>query len=99
MVSLRFDGQDLSAVAAHRIAGLGIARTFQNLALFPTMTLLENVMIGAHHLGKVGFVRAMIRIGAAREERASAADSFRDLRPLDLHDSPSGRLPGCRSAR
>ncbi len=61
---LRFDGQDLLAVSPHRIAGFGIARTFQNLALFPTMSLLQNTMTGAHHLGKVGFLRAMIRIGA-----------------------------------
>ena len=46
-----FDGHDLLAVPAHGIASLGIARTFQNLALFPSMTLLENVMVGAHSQG------------------------------------------------
>ena len=51
---LAFDGHDLLAVPAHGIADLGIARTFQNLALFPSMTLLENVMVGAHSQGKVG---------------------------------------------
>ena len=49
-----FDGQDLLAVARPRHRQPGIARTFQNLALFPTMTLLENVMVGAHSQGKVG---------------------------------------------
>src|SRR5215207_7666394 len=43
---LRFDGKDLLSVPAHGIAGVGIARTFQNLALFPTMTLLQNTMTG-----------------------------------------------------
>jgi branched-chain amino acid transport system ATP-binding protein len=93
---LRFDGHDLLAVAPHGIAGLGISRTFQNLALFPTMTLLQNTMTGAHHLGRVGFVRAMTRIGAAKEERALAADAYRILRALELEDlafHPAAGLP------
>ncbi len=49
-----YDGKDLLAVPAHGIAALGIARTFQNLALFPSMSLLENVMVGAHSQGDVG---------------------------------------------
>jgi branched-chain amino acid transport system ATP-binding protein len=93
---LRFDGEDLLAVSAHSVAGFGISRTFQNLALFPTMSLLQNTMTGAHHLGKVGFVRAMTRVGAAREERALAADAFQILRSLDLHElafRPAAGLP------
>lgn len=43
-----FDGQDLLQVPAHGIAKRGIARTFQNLALWPGMTVLQNVMVGAH---------------------------------------------------
>ena len=93
---VRFDGHDLLEVPAHRIAGLGISRTFQNLALFPTMTLLQNTMTGAHHLGKVGFLRAMSRLGAAKEERAMAADAYQILRSLDLADlafHPAAGLP------
>lgn len=91
-----FDGQDLLAVSPHRVAGFGIARTFQNLALFPTMSLLQNTMTGAHHLGKVGFLRAMSRVGAAKEEKALAADAFRILYSLDLHElafHPAAGLP------
>jgi branched-chain amino acid transport system ATP-binding protein len=64
-----YRGTELLDVPAHGIARLGIARTFQNLALFPTMSLLENVMVGAHSQGRVGFGRAVFRIGAAKENR------------------------------
>ncbi len=67
--SIEYDGTDLLTVPAHGIARLGIARTFQNLALFPTMSVLDNVMVGAHSQGKVGFVRSILRLGAARENR------------------------------
>jgi branched-chain amino acid transport system ATP-binding protein len=46
--SILFDGLDLLGVSGHRIVRKGVARTFQNLALFPTMTVLENVLVGAH---------------------------------------------------
>jgi branched-chain amino acid transport system ATP-binding protein len=46
--SVVFDGRDLVRVRPHRIVSLGIARTFQNVVLFPTMTVLENVLVGAH---------------------------------------------------
>jgi branched-chain amino acid transport system ATP-binding protein len=46
--SVRFDGQDLLRLPAYRIVGLGIARTFQNVALFHLMTVLENVLVGGH---------------------------------------------------
>jgi len=43
-----FDGRNLLRAQAHRIVRLGVARTFQNVALFPTMTVVENVLVGAH---------------------------------------------------
>ena len=49
--SVTFDGHDLLRTPPHRVIRLGIARTFQNLALFPTMTTLENVLVGAHARG------------------------------------------------
>ena len=67
--SVIFKGNELLDAPAHGIAQLGIARTFQNLALFPSMTLLENVMVGSHHQGKVGFGRAIFRLGAAADNR------------------------------
>src|SRR6266540_2964923 len=43
-----FDGKDLTRTPAHRIVRLGIARTFQNVVLFQNMTVLENLLVGAH---------------------------------------------------
>jgi branched-chain amino acid transport system ATP-binding protein len=47
---ITFAGQELTKLPPYRIAKLGIARTFQNLALFPALTVLENVMVGANSL-------------------------------------------------
>jgi branched-chain amino acid transport system ATP-binding protein len=46
--SVEFDGRNILRVRPHNIIRLGIARTFQNVVLFPTMTVLENVLVGAH---------------------------------------------------
>ena len=93
---ISFDGLDLLSVPAHRIAELGIARTFQNLALFPTMSLLENVMVGAHSQGSVGFVQAITRIGAQKENRRIrdvSYDLLRDLNLEKLAHHPAAGLP------
>ena len=66
-----FRGTDLLNVPAHGIARAGIARTFQNLALFPSLSLLDNVMVGAHSQGKVGFLRGVSRLGVAKENRST----------------------------
>lgn len=93
---ISFDGCDLLSVPAHRIAELGIARTFQNLALFPTMSLLENVMVGAHSQGSIGFVRAVTRIGAQKENRRIREVSYDLLSNLNLEKfahHPAAGLP------
>ena len=82
--SVRFRGEELLTVPAHAIARLGIARTFQNLALFPTMTLLENVMVGAHSQGRVGFGKAISRISAAGDNRRTRDDAGDLLHELGL---------------
>ena len=79
-----FDGQNLLDLPAHRIAKIGIARTFQNLAVFPSMTLLENVMVGAHSRGTVGFLRAALRLPPMGEERSSRLFAYELLDRLDL---------------
>ncbi|MBI4935337.1 MAG: ABC transporter ATP-binding protein [Actinobacteria bacterium] len=94
--SVVYRGQELLDVPAHGIAKLGIARTFQNLALFPTMTLLENVMVGAHCQGNVGFVRAIFRVGAAADNRRTrdfAGDLLNELGLGALAFRPAAGLP------
>ncbi len=91
---ITFDGQDLLALEPHQIARIGVARTFQNLALFPALTVLENVMVGAHTAGSVGFGRAMLRIGVGREERRLRADCRAILDRLDLGHLADRRAVG-----
>jgi branched-chain amino acid transport system ATP-binding protein len=81
---ITFDGCDLLAVPAHRIARHGIARTFQNLALFPSMTVLENVMVGAHPVSRQNWATAALRLGTRREERRLTERAADILRRLDL---------------
>jgi branched-chain amino acid transport system ATP-binding protein len=67
-----FDGQDITRTPTSRRAALGIGRTFQNLALFAHMSVLDNIMVGRHHLLRSGFLRGMAYWlgGAQREELA-----------------------------
>ena len=73
---IRFDGQPLLAIPKHRIAAAGIGRTFQNLALFRTMSVKDNVMLGRHCRTGSGFLANALRMPwVSREERDSAAKS------------------------
>ena len=93
---ITFDGGNLLGLASHRIARVGVARTFQNIALFPALSVLENVMVGAHTEGKVGFARAMLRLGVPAEERrlrARCADILDRLSLSHLANQPAVGLP------
>ena len=68
--SIHFEGRSLDGVARHAIAGLGIGRTFQNLALFRSQTVLQNIMLGCHAVSRGGFLAGALRWpGIGREER------------------------------
>jgi branched-chain amino acid transport system ATP-binding protein len=80
-----FDGSSLLQVPRHRIAALGIGRTFQNLALFRTMTVLENVMVGRHCRTASGFFVNSLRLPSVSREEAATKDKAQALlRQLDL---------------
>jgi len=94
---ITFDGVPLLSVPPHRIAGLGIGRTFQNLALFTTQTVLDNVMIGAHSRTRSGFVGNALKLGGVvREEAESRARAEELLAFLELNavaHHPAAGLP------
>jgi branched-chain amino acid transport system ATP-binding protein len=74
-----FDGHEVVGLRPHMVTQLGVGRTFQNIRLFPTMTGLENVLVGMHSRLKGGIVKSILRTpGIKREERA-AADRAREL--------------------
>jgi branched-chain amino acid transport system ATP-binding protein len=92
-----FDGRSILGLGAHRIAALGIGRTFQNLALFPTLTVLQNVMIGLHSTTRSDFLSNALRLPwVGREERAIRAGALELLRFLALDaiaHHPAAGLP------
>jgi branched-chain amino acid transport system ATP-binding protein len=91
-----FGGRDLLRVPSHRIVRLGVARTFQNVALFPALTVLQNVMVGGHSSGKVGFGRALLHLGSGREDKKLRERCKNILDQLSLGDiagRPAAGLP------
>ncbi|TFY96306.1 ABC transporter ATP-binding protein [Ramlibacter humi] len=80
-----FEGQPLRAHPAHAIAALGIGRTFQNLALFRTMSVRDNVMLGGHCRSGTGFLGNALRLPSVRrEERMLGEQAARMIDLLDL---------------
>ena len=103
-----FNDQPLLALPAHRIAALGIGRTFQNLALFPSMTVLQNVMVGVHARTRGDFLSNALRLPTVvREERmmreaAMEVIAFLELEGVAAHPAvglPFGTLKRVELAR
>ena len=93
--TVRFDGQDLLALPAHRIAAAGIARTFQNLALVPGLSVIDNVVIGAYSRTRGGFWAGALGLPNP-SQRAARARGLELLGLLGLGpvaDSPCHGLP------
>jgi len=66
---VRFRGSSLRGMPSREIARLGVGRTFQHVKMIPTMSVLENVALGAHSRGSGGAVKAMLRLDRAEERR------------------------------
>ncbi|HVK55248.1 MAG TPA: ABC transporter ATP-binding protein [Burkholderiales bacterium] len=84
--NISFSGASLTDMPKHRIAGLGIGRTFQNLALFRTLSVRENVMMGGHCRARSGFFANALRLPVVRREELSLsvrADELIDFLGLE----------------
>jgi branched-chain amino acid transport system ATP-binding protein len=82
-----FEGQSLLPLPRHRIAALGIARTFQNVALFDSLTVADNVIIGAHPRWRHGFLVDMLKLpSVVRAERGLAKDAAELIAELGLEE-------------
>lgn len=94
---IAFNGMDVLSVPPHRISSLGIARTFQNLGLFHSQSVLENVMVGAHHRTRANFFTGALTLpGPRREERDLRGECMGILDDLGLADyahHPAAGLP------
>jgi branched-chain amino acid transport system ATP-binding protein len=94
---IAFDGVPLLGLERHRVAGLGIGRTFQNLALFRSMSVLDNVMVGHHCRTRGGFVANALRLPlAAREDRGARDKALSLISALGLDavaQAPVADLP------
>ncbi|MEV5608764.1 ABC transporter ATP-binding protein [Streptomyces sp. NPDC052225] len=89
--------RELTGLPPHRIAALGVARTFQNLALPPRTTVADSLLLGRHRLTRTGFVTAGLRLpSAVREERAHR-ERVREIAEFvgigDQLATPTGALP------
>jgi branched-chain amino acid transport system ATP-binding protein len=104
---IEFAGADLLRLRPAQLSRLGIARTFQNLALWPGLSVIENVMVGAHQRGRAGFLSAPLGLGTRREDRrlrsaAYAALSFFGIAGVAFepcHGLPYGTLKRVELAR
>jgi branched-chain amino acid transport system ATP-binding protein len=101
--TIDFAGEPLLRLPCHRITRLGIGRTFQNLALFRTMSVRDNVLTGGHCRSRSGFVASALRLPiAGREERLLSGRATGLLEMLELTavaDAPVSTLPFWRRKR
>ena len=67
---IHFEGQSLHGMTRHKTAEIGIGRTFQNLALYKTMTVLDNIKVGSHCRAEKGFLAHALRLPGVRQEEA-----------------------------
>jgi branched-chain amino acid transport system permease protein len=77
--SIQFRGEELTGLAPHEILRRGVARTFQNIRLFPTLSVLENVLIGRHSRLRSGAVMSVLHTPLNRREEDAARTSALDL--------------------
>ena len=77
-----FDGEQITGIKPYQITDKGICRTFQNIRLFPQMTVLENVMVGGHSRSHSGVLKSVFRTKSQRKEEEKLREKAKDLLEL-----------------
>jgi branched-chain amino acid transport system ATP-binding protein len=92
---VRLEGRDFLRLRPDRLARLGVARSFQNLGVFPHLTVLENVLVGRHHLMRGGIVRGGLGLARAgeRRHRIAAMEALEFVGLAALGGTPVQVLP------
>jgi branched-chain amino acid transport system ATP-binding protein len=90
--SIVLDGRSLVGVRPDRTARLGIGRTFQNLGLFTHLDVVDNLLLGRHHLMRSGFLAGALWLGKAKREELAHREAVEEIIDL-LELSPYRRLP------
>jgi branched-chain amino acid transport system ATP-binding protein len=92
-----FKGIEITALPRHKVANAGIARTFQNIALFEQETVLDNLLLGRHRWRNGGFVAQLCRapwvVAAEEQARAEVEEIIELLELARYRDSPVTGLP------
>lgn len=89
-----FEGSSLTGLPSHRIAALGIARTFQNIRLFRGLSALDNVKIARHARTQCGIVRGILGIGGSRAEEKGVHERGMEILKLVGLDDRAGEQAG-----
>jgi branched-chain amino acid transport system ATP-binding protein len=92
-----FDGRDVTGTRPDLITAAGVARTFQNIRLFSTMSALENVMVGCHARMKAGLFGSILRTPSVRREEREITEKSRELLTYvglskDVHEQTAANL-------
>jgi branched-chain amino acid transport system ATP-binding protein len=77
--SIRFEGQEIMGMSPHKIAQLGIARAFQNIALFRGMTVLDNLMSARAFHSRYGLFRAVLYLGKCLHEEVKSREKVEEM--------------------
>ena len=92
-----FDGADITGKAAHQVSRHGVARTFQNLALFGGLTVMDNLLVGAYRQGSSGLLQGAVTSWRARAEQRAAFTAATEVLEFlgmpDIADVLPGELP------
>jgi branched-chain amino acid transport system ATP-binding protein len=77
--AILLEGQDITSYSPSRVATMGVGRTFQNIALFSGMSVLDNLMLGRHVHMRTGVIAAMIRFGPALQEEIANREIVEEI--------------------